>query len=178
MDPTDFAQKTNQYVTDYIKFADAKATAVLGFVAGLGAFLATTGKVVLASARAAGDCAYLLGLSVAALLLVSTVYCLWQALAAINPRTPSSTPHSLHSFPTLAVAEPNELIAQLGSLTHHDILAEYTKHNVILSSIAMRKYESLKHAVHGLRVALVAGVAFALIYTLAALANPELAGAS
>ncbi len=142
MSPLEFASNTNDYITDYIKFADAKAGAVLTFITAIGAVVAATTDKVLLAARTASSLAFAVACVIASTILVSSLLSLWSAAVAISPRIPSAH-KSLHSFVDLSKMSLTDAIQQISALSASDVAEEFIKHNVVLSGIARRNSKQL-----------------------------------
>ncbi len=163
MDAAEFACKTNAYLTEYIKVADAKAAAILTFTALVGAVVSATSERVLTASRTAAP--WLVGVSALILLAVAgtVAMILWHTFWTLLPRTQTAN-KSLNSFPDIASMSPEDFAKQVGSLTADTITTHYSLHNHTLATIANAKFESLKRAMRWLRLTLCATFALALLY--------------
>jgi hypothetical protein len=163
----EFAKGVREYLLDYIKFADAKAGAILTFLGILGAAVGT-----LAEKTAEGLAKIQIGtwqvfaLATLGGFLVGTVGTLACALRALKPRA-SSKPEdgrSLASFPHIATMEVNDYVVAVAALNEDGIADQLARHTWILSRIAGTKYSSIAHAVVFLWVATLSAVAFTCCY--------------
>ncbi|WP_437795469.1 Pycsar system effector family protein [Sorangium sp. So ce693] len=162
----DFSSKTNAYLTEYIKFADAKAGAILVFMTLVGAVVSATSERMLSTAYTAAWGAFVLGAIAAGAILVSVTMTLWYTVAALLPRT-SNANQSLHSFPDIVKMQPEYYASSVLALTPESIARNYSFHNHALAKIAMAKYESVERAMRALRVALLAAFVVALLFAVA-----------
>jgi hypothetical protein len=152
----ELARATRSYITDYIKFGDAKAGAVLGIavvIAGAvgallkdsmesieGANLVLKGWMIVSSAAA----------------LWSSAGIAWHCLAALAPKTKPVA--SLASFPDIAKYAPEVYVAQCAEVADEAWAAEYERHSVGLSMIAQSKFDHIAKAIWWLRLLLGSGL--------------------
>lgn len=158
-DAVQYVRDTNAYITDYIKFGDAKAGAVLGFVTALGGVLVGSAPAVpWGHAGAAGWASLLLVLALAASFgcgILSAVFC----ILALAPNTPSA--RSLNSFPDIAHRSATEYHAQVLALAaRDDLVSEYCWHNWTLANIANTKFRHIGRATRFLKFGVVASGAY------------------
>ncbi len=155
----DFAAKTNAYVTDYIKFGDAKSGAILSFATLVAGAVASSAPGSLRLLRAFSPLALAVGalavLGVLAFSLAVAMACI-QALA---PRTPKAS--SLHSFPDIATMKPGDYESRLRAIDHGGVTREYANHTQTLSAVAVQKFDSIARATRLLRWMLVCGALYA-----------------
>lgn len=157
----EFAAQSNGYVTDYIKFGDAKAGAVLSFtavVAGAAVSSATSSFDLL---RSVSTIALAAGALLLLCLLALALGVAWACVSALDPRTPKGK--SLHSFPDVSEMDAEVYEAQLRGLDAHAATREYAMHTKVLSAIALQKFESIGSAVRRLRWMLLVAAAYAAV---------------
>jgi hypothetical protein len=137
-----YLRDTNAYINDYIKYGDAKAGAVLGFVAVLGGVLLASAEKVLAMGRSCvGNAAAGFLLLAVAFAVISAVFC----VRALAPNTPRAA--SLNSFPDIASLGSGEYLAKTRSLSDLDEVAtEIALHNWTLANVATEKFIQVRHA--------------------------------
>lgn len=152
----DFARDTRSYVTDYIKFGDAKAGAVLGmavFIAGaIGALLKDSMESL------DGAPLVLKGWMIvcAAIALCSSAAVAWHCLASLAPKT--NPVSALGSFPDIAKHSPESYVARCSEVPDDGWSKEYERHSVALSTIAQSKFNHIAKAVWWLRLLIGAGL--------------------
>jgi hypothetical protein len=158
----EFGENTRSYLTDYIKFADGKAGAVLT----LGIAVASAAGAV--ADRTSQSFAHVNGaFSVVAILLgfpvvVSTVMLILHAIRAIAPNTKSAQ-HSLASFPDIASMRPEDYVAACRGLSEDGAVEAYAQVNARLATIATAKFASITEAVWWLRVQVISTYAICLV---------------
>ena len=163
MNTDEFAVQVNNYVTDYIKYADAKAVACITLVSmATGVLVATSGSII-AGAKGIGGILYVLALLALCSLMVSTICTLWFALNALRPRVKSPN-KSLHSFPDIAEVKLDNLKSEMDKLSPTEIRNEVIKHNLSLSLIAKEKFESIDRSMLWFRVSMLSGGMSVMIY--------------
>ncbi|WP_437306119.1 Pycsar system effector family protein [Sorangium sp. So ce388] len=177
VDVSDFPSKTNAYLTEYIKFADAKAGAILVFITLVGAVVSATSERMLSAVRTAGWGAFALGAIAAVAILVSVTMALWHTAVALSPRT-SNANKSLHSFPDIVKMQLEDYLSSVLVLTPESIANNYSIHNYALAKIAMAKYECIGRAMRALRVALLAAFAVALLFVVASASSASTTAAT
>jgi hypothetical protein len=160
---SEFATKTNEYLTDYVKFADGKAGAIVTFVTLLGGLVAAEAEPVLRSARTASIWTFVLGAAVAAVVLISVLMTLWNAISAVSPRTEGAE-QSLHSFPHIAQVSTNSFVDAVARMSDDDVVRHISQHNAALARIAKAKFGAIARAIFWLRIVLFATFALALLY--------------
>lgn len=159
-----YAEKVNAYLTDYIKFGDAKAGALLTLIGLLGTVIGVTADNVLP--RAANEPRWLAAILIAgACLVLGTVLTAWFSLNALSPSTPKAN-WSLNSFPDIALLASSAYVSKLRELDARTILEGYANHNVALAQIAAKKFRAIQRAVFWLRFALFGSFAYAILYAL------------
>jgi hypothetical protein len=149
----EFIRDTRAYVSEYIKFADEKAGAVITFVTVLGASVGFAANDFLAGLKASSVVWYVVGVIVGATVLLCAIMTPVHALAALAPNTNSDV-MSLAAFPVIANLPPDEYIAKVIALSPDDVVTHYAAHNVILSGIATSKFSAIAAAMSWLRALL------------------------
>lgn len=136
------AKDINNYVTGYIKVADAKVAGFVTVSTAISSFVLPNLYKWLAEAPINGWYYFFwLLLIISNLALVGTLIC---ALNALAPKANSA--HSLVSFPDIANMTPDKYSMTYLALSEKDLINEYLKHNVAMSSIAVKKFKWLKCA--------------------------------
>jgi hypothetical protein len=165
---SDFAAQTRDYITDYIKFADSKAGAVLAVGVAVGGVIGGVSKAFLqefshTSALIMAPAA-VSGVVVAA----ATAMLLFRAIEALAPDV-KPVDSSLASFPDIA-SDPQSFLARSEGLTDTDAIArEFEKHSVQLARIAKLKFDRITQALGWLRIQVFGTYALVLLYVIAAL---------
>jgi hypothetical protein len=163
MDVGEFGEKTRSYVTDYIKFGDAKAGSIVALVGLIGGVLGASAKTLLATMAGSGWPLETFGALVGAAVAVSGVMCLWYSVDALAPRTPSAE-KSLASFPDIATYTAKEYVERIAALDASGIAAEYARVNSTLAWIAKAKFDSIGKAMWWLRGLLLSTYLLVLTY--------------
>lgn len=164
MDRIEFASRIREYSTDYIKFADAKAGAILAIglaVSGLLGSLAEKITTILTDARPA---IVLLAAVVAILVVASTAMQVHNIIVALSPRTKAAA-KSLASFPDIA-ADKEWYLAQSQTLTADAIASHFEQHVAHLSSIAFDKFAHIRKAVFWLQIQIFGAYALVVLYVI------------
>jgi hypothetical protein len=162
VDRIEYVRTTSAYITDYIKFGDTKAGAILGLVAVIAEAVAGSAPGALQTAAQAGNGTAYMTASVLAGVLISAALTAWHCVTALSPRTEKAA--SLNSFPDVAHLSAAAYVTQVSALPDDAaIAAEYSKHNWTLSNIAVKKFNSIGRAVGMLRVAILSAVVYALL---------------
>jgi hypothetical protein len=165
--PSKFSEQTNTYLTEYVKFADAKAGGIMTVTSAIGAVVAATSERVFAAARNVAPWVNTLGILVAALLAVAVVATLWFTIEALSPKTPAAGA-SLHSFPDIASMESATFVEKIVALTAAETTQHYALHNHTLANVAKEKFASVGNAIQCLRITLIAACVLAVIYAYSA----------
>ncbi|MFT3925523.1 MAG: hypothetical protein QM778_23490 [Myxococcales bacterium] len=165
----EFARSNRDYASDYIKFADTKAAAVL-------AFATTVVGVIVAAANAAlttsiGTSYKVLLTAAATPAILSFVWIAHLALVALTARATLAS-KSLASFPDTALMSEEALMRDLQGLGESEIVGHYAKHTHTLSSIAVAKFRSINEAIWWTRLLLVFSLFFAIVF-MAVSADPR-----
>ncbi|MBY0315398.1 MAG: hypothetical protein K2Q26_07755 [Bdellovibrionales bacterium] len=136
------AKDINNYVTGYIKVADAKVAGFVAVSTAVSSFILPNLYKWLAETPINGwYYLFWLLLVVGSLALVGTLIC------ALNALAPNAKPaHSLVSFPDIASMTPESYSKAYLALSEKNLINEYLKHNVTLSSVAVGKFKWLKYA--------------------------------
>lgn len=168
MDPREAltqAREVGKYITDYIKFADAKAGLTLTFTAAVGSVVGATAPAVLAVAKDAGVVAVgFVGAAIAAT-AISVFMVLLHASAAISPRSDPAQA-SLVSFPDIARIPTDEYVERVAQASTEQSLRDYSLHNATLARIATAKFKALAMAMRWARFALFGAYATAVMFGL------------
>lgn len=136
------AKDINNYVTGYIKVADAKVAGFVTVSTAASSFVLPNLYKWLADTPINGwYYLFWLLLVVASLALIGTLVC---ALNALSPKANSA--YSLVSFPDIASMTPDNYSKAYLALSEKDLINEYLKHNITLSSVAVGKFKWLKYA--------------------------------
>lgn len=163
LDAAEFGQHNRVYITDYIKFGDAKAGALIGAGSALSAALGVFTKEFLTAISGMSCWVQVLGLVCSGFVAISSLLMLWYSVQALSPKTPTAN-SSLASFPDVAGMSPTDYAARVVQLDAHGIAREYAHVNVTLSRIAAAKFASIARAVWWFRVQLVGASGILLIY--------------
>lgn len=172
MEPTEFFRERNQYINEYVRFADGKAGAVLGLatliVGALGlltqdllkAFAVPAPWWLSVSKRAfvwtGGSLLFLAALSSAAV----AYYC----LTALRPRLPAAQ-DSLASFPVLAKQDARKIKEILERVkTPEDVAEHYALHSIEISALAMEKFKAIGSSIKWLVFLLADSLVFLVFY--------------
>ena len=156
---SEFASRTNAYLLDYIKFADAKAGAILTFAGVVGGGIASTAAKTLADARTVAAGIELGAAVVIGAVLVLAIGVAMFCLRALAPNTPGAA--SLTSFPDIARMPLDQYVGSVAGLTTDEAAArEYANHNWTLSRVAQSKFDAIKAATRWLRWMIFAGAAY------------------
>jgi len=166
MDHAEFGENTRQYVAEFVRFADAKAGALLTFSSVVSATLGALCAPSLARFREAHSGWSWVALAAALPFVVSTVMTVMRSVESLSPRTPAAD-ESLASFPDIAAMESAEFLSRSRALPASSIADQYTMINWQLSRVAAAKYAALSKAAWWLRIqifsAYVAGLACAAV---------------
>lgn len=136
------AKSVNQYITDYIKVADAKIAGYVTISTGISAVVLPNLQRWLATHPITGWYQlfyFLLGLSI--LFYLGTLV---SALCALSPKVDPA--NSMVSFPDISSSDLSDYTMRFCRLSNEEILTEYIKHNKTLALIAMSKFKKLKYA--------------------------------
>lgn len=150
----DYHKHNSVYISDYIKFADAKAGAALGLnVALIGLFAKTLKSSLTITALKLSDLLLMVSLL---LLIVALYYILWRVLW---PRYVKSTQLYLSwggigSFPTM-----DDYYSHLLQQTDAQFLKDLAAQNYSLAQVCIKKYRNFERAVMFLTIGAISGVA-------------------
>ncbi len=150
----DFLLTSNASISEYIRFADKKAGAVIAGCTALAGAAAVLLTHTLATIPALGSqfCAWL-----AVTQVVFLAQSCWSCLNALSPRVPKSGPTqrlpSLVSFPDIESHTHTTRLAFTLTLSENDLLDQLLRHQRTLSIIATQKYECLDAAFRSLAYA-------------------------
>jgi hypothetical protein len=147
----EFASATTEYITDYIKFADAKAGATIGFVT-----LALGGTGVLFE-KSLSDLRVGMAIlmSIALLIIfISSLVAIFYSIDALRPRSPTTTFKSIASFPDIAAMTEVEFLSAFAGQSTEGMVEARCYHNSILAKLAVAKYRSVSNAVFASQIVL------------------------
>lgn len=172
MNKDEFATSTNSYVTDYIKFADVKASVLLtasGLLAGGVGRLSLS----LSDVLKCRDAFWFWFVAIAIIVFgVTLIGALWMSLKALSPDTKKAE-GSLHSFPDIASRSCEDYIQSSQRLNENKIASHFYRHNWTLSCIANNKFKALQCAVCWLRYAIIIAFFLGVLYVLLSLTAKE-----
>jgi len=141
----DFAESTNKYLLDYIKFSDAKAGAISAACAvGIGVLAKISAHGVAAKQNSA-DC-YLWFWAFVVLASVSVLAAFICALMSLLPRTREPAP-SLFSYPGIMEHNPKHYAQQVLCMDKFKAVEHLSYQNHNLSGILAQKFDWQKRAV-------------------------------
>jgi len=158
MNKVEFAKSTNSYITDYIKFADVKASVLLtvsGLLAG------GLGKLSLS----------LFGLlkgrdNFWCLAVIAIVIMLWVSVSFLGALWMFDKADSLHSFPDIAKRSCEDYTQASLGLSSEEMVSNFCAHNWTLSHIANAKFKALQCAIYWLYSSIIAAFALGILYIL------------
>jgi Family of unknown function (DUF5706) len=170
VDSVEFGEKNRAYISDFIKFADTKAGAIIALTAAICSLFGANATNIVAATKAAP-----LWLAVAAgiggaVTLLSALLTVWFALKAITPDTGRTTA-SLASFPDIAALTEDAHCEQLAGLDEAGLIHNYALVNGRMARIACSKYEFIATAMTWMRLLLIASwgiLVISIVETLAA----------
>jgi hypothetical protein len=163
MDQCEYASKTNSYLTEYIKFADAKAGAILVLVALVGGVVSVASKSLFSTVSDMGVAMIALATLLALVIAYAVTMTLVHTISALSPKT-SDAQGSLNSFPDIAKLQPNLFADQVVAVTAEDIVRNYSRHNHALAVIVSTKFASIGSALKWLRIAILGTYLTAILY--------------
>lgn len=165
MDKSEFVASTNSYITDYIKFADVKAGALLTLSSLLAAGIGRLSFSLFDALKGRDSCwCWVVTIVVTIWFGVSLLGTLWMSLRALSPNLQKAK-GSLRSFPDIAGRSCERYIqSSLELNSEEQIVSHFCAHNWMLSRIADAKFKALQYAVSWLRSAIIAAFTFALLY--------------
>jgi hypothetical protein len=166
MDHAEFGENTRQYVAEFVRFADAKAGALLTFSSVVAASLGALCSPALGHFGTPHPVWTFVAVVASLPFIVATVMTALRCVEALAPRTPAAA-DSLTSFPDIASVSPEEYVSRVRALPVEGISDEYAKLNSQLSRVSVAKYTALSQAAWWLRVqilsAYVAGMSCAAV---------------
>lgn len=171
MERYDLAARTRDYISEYVKFGDSKAGAILTLgltVAGL--LAALSDKLIEVASDSAAWVMPVLAVA-GILLALATVMLVLNSIEALSPRV-SSNRKSLVSFPDIA-KEPDWYLNSVASLADGRAAGEIEKHVCELSKIAVEKYTHVTKAIGWLRLQVLGAFALAVLYVVVRAAYPN-----
>lgn len=172
MDADEFGENTRVYITDYIKFADAKAGGLLTLVAAiLGVLGGVAGKVIATIHSGPAPLAVVAFVSAGAIML-SGFLSIWRALEALNPRTGAARA-SLASFPDIASDGPDNYLKKVGAIAAGGWAGEYALGNAALARVASEKFKAIKKTIWWTRVLLFSTLIVVIVHVVAKVAARE-----
>lgn len=161
------AKDTREYISDYVKFGDAKAGGIVALASATVSALGVLWDKLIPSGPLPGPAIAFL-IAIVSFVLIPTLLTIWHAVGALNPRV-QAVGMSLVSFPDIARYEPDEFRQACANLAESTEQDEYAKHCVTLARIANAKYESIREAVWWLRLLLIGAVALIFSMLIASL---------
>ncbi len=165
MDASEFGEKNRAYITEYIKFGDAKAGAIIALVTAVAGALGACAKAALHHVIVSSWMFAILAYAAGAVALVSGVLCLWRSLESLSPRTPRAG-ESLASFPDVAGLDPAELEKRSTTLDATGIAREYSRVNATLARISAEKFRLISKSVFWLKGLLLSTYLMVVIYAI------------
>ena len=165
------ARDVGLQITDYIKFADAKAGLILALVGALGAVVGYTAPSALAAAREAGSFAAIVVVGAQVVTAASVALVVYFTFEAVYPR--SNSAHApLVSFPDIAAMKPGDYADKFARASLDEVLRDCALHNATLARIAMAKFKALSRAMWWARVAIFGAYVAAVTYGVAEMVKP------
>lgn len=160
----DFAADVRQSISEFIRFADAKATGVLALVGGVGTAAGFAAEKYLEAMLGAG---WRFGINAFVLVVLglSGVMTVWHLIFALAPRSDPAGSECLASFPDIAKLDADDYVRRVGGLTAPQAVEELSRHSAQLSHVAVAKFRSIRQACLWLRIYLLS--AFAMLVTYA-----------
>ena len=158
-------QSVNNYITDYIKFADAKAGSILTLVGLIGAVAGAAAPTALDAMKQTNTILFAVGIGAGALTVACTCVVIFFTIDALSPRTTSSL--SLVSFPDIAKLDGEGYANSVAALSTAQMQRHYAVHNVNLAKIASAKFDDIRVALKWARVAVLAAYVMLLAYAVA-----------
>lgn len=163
MTPSEFTVSTRDYISDYIKFADAKAGAVMTITVALGAVAGFAANEFFAAVRAASDVWFAAATIIAAVGAACAAMTVWFCIEALAPNT-TAAQNSLASFPDIAKMDAVAYKSAVVALDSAAAAAEFASLNTTLAAIASLKFGNVRTAVLWLRGLLFSIYAMVLVY--------------
>ena len=162
MTKIDFGQQNRAYISDYIKFADAKAGAALALVLAVASAATAFADHTISDFKSAAPVFSVLGVVIALPLVVSTVIAILYAILAISPKvTPAES--SLASFPDIAEMSHADYLGACRVMTEDSEIDAYASVNSRLATIAMSKYSAIADTIWWLRVQVLSAYCAAIL---------------
>jgi hypothetical protein len=162
MDRSEFAARNRDYVSDYIKFADAKAGAILAIGLAVSGLLGSLTDKIANLMTDASRPTMIVAVLVALVVVASTAMLVHNIVVALSPRTTASA-KSLASFPDIA-ADPNWYLEQCQALVADNIAVHFEQHVAQLASIASVKFTHIRNAVFWLQCQILCAYALVVFY--------------
>ncbi len=166
MNKVEFAKSTNSYITDYIKFADVKASVLLtvsGLLAG-GLGKLSLSLFGLLKGRDNFWCLAVIAIVIMLWVSVSFLGALWMSFKALKPSFDKAD--SLHSFPDIAKRSCEDYTQASLGLSSEGMISNFCAHNWTLSHIANAKFKALQCAIYWLYSSISAAFALGILYIL------------
>jgi Pycsar effector protein len=161
---SEFAADTRSYITDYIKFGDTKAGAVLTLALAVAGAVSTVFEKIIISVHGVSSCVVVLAVLSGGAVAVGTLVVVWFCVTALSPRvTPAG--ESLASFPDIA-ANPDAFLEQSKGLTDDEIPRHLEVHVAALAGVANAKFAAIRTAVAWLRVQIIGACLLFVLYVL------------
>lgn len=164
MDKNEYAKSVNSYVSEYVKFGDAKAGSVLGFIIALFGVMISLFSKVLPPLILSDTCHVIFFAIFVAIYVFFVVKTIIHSLNALSPKFNFAS-KSLNSFPDIATFDTGkEYSDEVTNLSENDFYVQFSKHNWILSKIAVAKFGEISKAIYNLKVSLFLSVGFSILY--------------
>lgn len=163
MTASEFGPDVRDYVSGYIRFADAKAGALLTILTFMVGGLTAGWSSMLAQLEGAPMWCMWLTFALSLISAASTALTIWHSVVALSPRAPRAKT-SLASFPDIAAMDTDQYLREVLNASDHQIRLEYAALNSTLSRVAASKFESVGRAMCWLRCALLSTYGLTLIY--------------
>jgi hypothetical protein len=155
-------QEVSKYISEYIKFADAKAAAVLTIIGMVGALSGVAAPTIFEAASADARL-WWGGCVITGAVAISVVMGIHFTVAALMPRSVGAG-ESLASFPDIARLDVESYLKRTTGLTAEQVDREYALHNATLARVALAKFTAIRGALWWTRVAMVSGYCEAVLY--------------
>lgn len=164
------AENTLNYVTDYIKFADAKAGAILGLALVIGGAVFPLANGIISDLNDVPFVVLMVLTAIALVVAVSTVMAVFHSVHAVAPRT-GVAGNSVVSFPDIAIMDADDYHTTCARLTSDDLAVHYERLNKTLSNIAAIKFKAIQDSVWWLRVQIFSAYCLGLLFAVIKVAS-------
>lgn len=163
MECTEFGENTRSYITDYIKFGDAKAGASIGLIGAIDGAIILMAPEALACVSSAPSWLFVAAGALILGVAAASVMAVYHAVAALSPNTQPAT-SSLASFPDIAELDDEEYAKRVVSLDASEMAIQYALSVSALAKVASTKFKSISASMWWLRILLFASYGLALAY--------------